>query len=594
MNKIKIFIILILGFVLTCCDDMFEPAIENIRDKSVIYDEAGFADGLLTNGYLRLPVNNYHFSEYATDDAVTNDNSNDYLLMATGQWSASFNPTEQWQALYNAILYMNIVIAEADKVNWAKDQEVAMMFNDRIKGEAYGLRGLFMYYLMQAHAGWVNGELLGIPVIIDPMDTDSELNLPRDGFNACMAQIFSDLDMAAELLPVEYDGLNINDGQVPKKYEGISVSKYNRVFGTNFRGRMSGRIAMSVKAQAALLAASPAYAAGSEYTMEHAAQCAAQVLELNNGISGIDPNGHTWYTNLDEIQSLSAGSTPPEIIWRTNTRQESTGDINNTIEKSHFPPSLQGDGRCNPTQNLVDAFPMANGYPINNSNSGFDPSNPYQNRDPRLETYIVFHGSTAGHSNSVIDIETGINSVNNELGKSTRTGYYMRKLLRQAVNLNRSNPITVTYYNARIRYTEIYLIYAEAANEAYGPDGSAPGVSYSARDVIRAIRNRANVGGGNDVYLQLVASKEDMRELIRNERRIELCFEGHRFWDLRRWKVSLEKLNEPAMGIRINDGNVSEPIVVEERQYQDYMYHGPIPLSEILKWSNLKQNDGWR
>jgi hypothetical protein len=323
-------------------------------------------------------------------------------------------------------------------------------------------------------------------------------------------------------------------------------------------------------------------------------QSEAKVLELNNGLSGIDPNGFTWYTNLDEIQSLSAGSTPPEIIWRTNTRQESAGDINNTIEKSHFPPSLQGDGRCNPTQNLVDAFPMANGYPINNTNSGFDPSTPYENRDPRLETYIVFHGSTAGHSNSLIDIEDGINSVNNELGRSTRTGYYMRKLLRQAVNLNRSNPLTVTYYNARIRYTEIYLIYAEAANEAYGPDGSAPGVSFSARDVVGAIRKRANVGGANDAYLQSVASKEEMRELIRNERRIELCFEGHRFWDLRRWKVPLDKLNEPAMGIRISNGNVSEPIVVEERQYQDYMYHGPIPLSEILKWSNLKQNDGWR
>ena len=92
-----------------------------------------------------------------------------------------------------------------------------------------------------------------------------------------------------------------------------------------------------------------------------------------------------------------------------------------------------------------------------------------------------------------------------------------------------------------------------------------------------------------DNYLNSISSKEEMRRMIRNERRIELCFEGHRFWDLRRWK---EPITVPAKGMRISGGTYT-PIDVEQRLYADYMYHAPIPYSEILKFSYLKQNKGW-
>ena len=83
-----------------------------------------------------------------------------------------------------------------------------------------------------------------------------------------------------------------------------------------------------------------------------------------------------------------------------------------------------------------------------------------------------------------------------------------------------------------------------------------------------------------------------MRELIRNERRLELCFEGFRFWDLRRWKVDMNKLNEAAKGMRI-ENNQGSVVDVETRNYSDYMYYGPIPYSEILKFNALQQNKGW-
>jgi hypothetical protein len=159
--------------------------------------------------------------------------------------------------------------------------------------------------------------------------------------------------------------------------------------------------------------------------------------------------------------------------------------------------------------------------------------------------------------------------------------------MREDVNLN---PTTLTgqkHYPVRIRYTEIFLIYAEAANEAWGPDGTGTH-SYSSRQIIAAIRNRAGITPAKDLYLPTVTTKEEMRNLIRNERRLELCFEGFRFWDLRRWK---EDLTQPAKGIKLTT-NGYEVVTVENRLYQDYMNYGPIPYNEVLR-ANLIQNKGW-
>jgi len=175
----------------------------------------------------------------------------------------------------------------------------------------------------------------------------------------------------------------------------------------------------------------------------------------------------------------------------------------------------------------------------------------------------------------------------------------LRKQLRSDINLTPNSTSTQKHYTAFIRYTEIFLAYAEAANEAWGPLGK--GVhNYSAYDVIKAIRSRAGVGVMNgDPYLEEAKNNKDkMRELIRNERRLELCFENFRFWDLRRWKVGLEQLNETAEGVEIQKVEgvgslVYLPFDAEERRYKDYMYYGPIPYSEIQKYNNLEQNAGW-
>lgn len=573
------------------CDDLFEPALENNQDITQMYTWPDFARGLLDNAFLVLPYDENPTSDVATDDAVSNDNDNNYKKMATGAWTSQNNPINQWDVRYHAIQYCNLFLENCDKVLWDYSSETLnQMHLDLYKGQAYALRGLHMFYLLRAHAGKVNGEVVGVPIHLTSEDGTSDFNLPRNSFKECIDQILADFDEALKYLPMEYGDVKT----MPAKYAGGSTAEYNRAFGSLQRGKIDGRMIAAFKAQVALFAASPAYASAGVMTWEQAAEYAAKSLNNVGGVAGVDPDGWRWYANVDFIDAFGFTDPDPlEICWRGVV----TDEKNLEKEQNNYPPSLDGKGRVNPSQNLVDAFPMANGYPITDAKSQYDAKNPYENRDPRLKTYILVNGEKIGANGSVINTAAdneGLDGIDRENGKSTKTGYYLHKLLRDDINVTTSQG--AKHFGARIRYTEIFLDYAEAANEAQGPKANVGGANYSAYDVIKALRKRAGVGGENDPYLEECAqSKDKMRELIRNERRLELCFENHRFWDLRRWNANL---TEAAKGVKITtdtDGKlVYTPIEVEARDYKDYMIYGPIPYSEVLKWSSLQQNDGWK
>lgn len=587
----KIFTVFVAALLLVGCDDLFTPAIENNKQVSDGLNDPLYAEGILANAYTRNPYSSQSFNDVATDDAVTNQTANSYLKMATGSWTSNNNPMDQWSSCKAAIHYLNLFLTMVDQVSWANTPIVNQMFCDRLKGEAYGLRAMFSFYMLQAHAGWTaDGRLLGVPIVETVEDENSDFNYPRNTFDECVQAIYDDVAMAEELLPLDYENIS-SDEQVPTKYrtEGANFSQYNIVFGDNFRSRMSGRIALAFRAKTALLAASPAFAEGSSATWSEAADYNGEILDLIGGVSGLAAQGHTWYKNAAEINDLTGGSNPPEMIWRNG--KDATAY---SLEQAQFPPSLFGSGQVNPTQNLVDAFPMANGYPISSSESGYNSQDPYANRDPRLSLYIVVNGTVMGNDSKTIDtsVDNTANrdGLNRENGYSTRTGYYLRKHLREDVYLSSTTTTGQPHYSPRIRYTEIFLNYAEAANEAWGPTGMGTH-GYSAYDVIKAIRQRAGVGTDNgDPYLESVKNDQtQMRELIRNERRLELCFEGFRFWDLRRWNLSL---NEPAKGVRISAGTY-QVFDVESRTYNDFMRFGPIPYSEVVKFDALEQNQGW-
>jgi len=568
----NILIVLVLVGMIGC---EFEPIDENRLDLEDVSNFPERVEGILLNGYTGL-VNQYSFSEGGTDDAVNNNLTNNYKRIALGELNAQFNPASRW-GNYEQVFWVNkfLKIIEAGKTQWSRDTLTNTMFEMRMKGEALALRGLHHFYVLQAHAGiGQSGQLLGIPYFTEFIESNGNFNVPRLSFEDSVQAILADFDAALNLLPTDY---GLSAGNVDPWYSNLDnfdYDKYGIVNDNFFELRISGRIVKALKARLALFAASPSFLDNQSY-YQMAATNASEILNTIGGVAGLDPNGIEFYASDVNIQSR-------ESLWRG-----SIGGNSVTFERRMFPPSVNGNGELNPTQNFVDAFPMLDGTPISSSNT-YDSQNPYADRDPRLEKYVVVNGAEFGGGTINTGVGGGNDRIDSIQGLSTTTGYYLKKLLHPDVRLNDDGTSQgKRHANVYFRYTELFLILAEAANEIDGPDHQVNGIS--ARDIIAAIRNRAGITQP-DNYLASIATKEDMRELIRNERRIELSFEGHRFWDLRRWGVNL---NETARGLFFNGTNYQEIPSVETRNYQSFATYMPIPNSEILKFSELEQNNGW-
>lgn len=557
------YIVVLLGLFIVSCEDILEPPPHNFYSKDRISKDAPFAEGLILTAYDALP-SSYNFDETATDDAVSNVTNSDFTRMAIGEWSSQFNPQSAWNSAYQQLYYLNYFLSVVDDVEWSWESDVRReLFKERFTGEARALRAWYNFELLKRHGGLsADGQALGF-VIIKPeytlgADIEPLLELPRDSYEDCVQFILDDLDQAISILPEDYS--NINDDL-----------DYNLVYGKQNKNRISGKAVKALKARFLLHVASQEF-----YNVvdkwENAANAAAVLIVNNGGIPGLSPTGVKWYTNSND----------PDIIWRKNFQQI------NSWEKENFPPSLFGNGQINPSQNLVEAFPMANGFPINHAESRYDNNNPYANRDPRLKEYILYDGNTIGKNVIHTNVEGGDDGINN-IEESTRSGYYLKKLLRENVNLNPRVNTSREHFYTYFRFTEMYLIYAEAANEAWGPDSDPNGYGFTARDVIAAIRKRAGISQPDQYLSSVATSKEELRDMIRNERRIELCFEGFRFWDIRRWNLDM---NVKAKGILISNEGFSV-IDVENRVYSPHMKFGPIPYGEVLKNANLKQNAGW-
>lgn len=567
-NLIKYIVVILVFTSITACD----PIDENRLDYDFISNDPASAEGVLLNGYSRL-IDQFTFIEAATDDAVNNQLDNSFKRMALGELNAQFNPTSRWNN-YETVLWVNkfLQIIKKGEIMWSPNEEINEMFYLRMEGEALALRGLHHFYILQAHAGrGASGELLGVPYITDFIESDGNFNTPRLSFEATVQAIMADFDAALALLPTDY---GLNQGTVDPLYAGYNFNNYQVVNGSRYNLRISGTIVKALKARLALFAASPSFLNGQGY-YNMAATDASELLNKIGGVSGLAANGLDYYKKYDENNDA-------EMIWRGTI-----GGPNAGIESRMFPPSVNGSGEINPTQNFVDAFPMKNGFPATVAN-GYDPQNPYANRDPRLAEFVVLNGSSFGGG----AINTGVGGKIDRLDSipefSTKTGYYLKKLLRPDVRLNNDGSnVSQRHYDVYFRYTELFLIFAEAANEIGGPDQQINGMS--ARDVIAAIRKRAGITQP-DNYLASISSKEGMRNLIRNERRLELSFEGHRFWDLRRWGVSL---NESVGGYFFNGSSYINLPSVENRNYPSFGTYMPIPNDEVLKFPLIEQNAGW-
>jgi len=572
--KIIASILIISGLFLISCNDFLGPDDDNHSGTARLYTDPAFAEGLLLNGYVGW-LNNYALDEVATDDAVTNVKGSSYQRMATGEWSALYNPISVWNSAYTRLYYINYFLSIMDKVDWAWDDRASRsslrdsLFKQRFTGEAKILRAWYNFELLKNHGGLATDNTpQGFIILRDVPDRTQNYNLPRNSYDECVQFILEDINEGIRLLPNVY---------ADKPASAPDYVAYNLVFGSTNRknnNRIDGRFGKALKSRVTLYTASmPFYTAPGKW--DSAAVAAGRLLTTaGGGINGVGAMSN----NIINFWRYDADA---EILFRRDYANL------NTREVANFPPSRYGNGQTNPSQNLVDAFPMANGYPIDSAASGYNATTPYVGRDPRLAAYIVFDG---GNINNVV-VHTNVEDPKdglNQLVTSTRTGYYMKKLLQPAVNLTPSVMSLARHFYTLFRYTEIFLNYAEAANEAWGPDEDPQGYGFTPRLIIAALRKKGGITG-TDPYLTGLVGKDAMREMIRNERRIMLCFEGFRFWDMRRWGLTLD---DEVKGMKI-EGGIYTVIPVEERKYQPHMKYGPIPYQETLKSNLTLQNAGW-
>lgn len=582
-------------FALNSCEDVFSPVNENLIDETYATTDPASAEGLMLNAYANV-VGQYTFTDAATDDAVHNQLANGYRRMATGELTAIYNPLNRWN-LYGNVFYVNKFLKVVDNIVWMTDPKGYSiqneLFRKRLRGEAFALRALHHSYILENFAGKDNsGTLLGIPYYTEFVEPNGNFNVARLTFEQTVAKIQADYDSAFSLLPYIYSNKasDIPAKDVPSKltYKGSNWAQdsvyymanyngaYTTVNSTKYNLRLNGKIVRALQARLKLFASSKAYLNSIDGYKE-AANYAAVVL-----------NGYTIASDGVEFYNADPDNVNPEILWRKNVT------TNSSLEENNFPPTLNGKGNINPTQNLVDAFYMKDGYPIGQSPTNvYNPQTPYANRDPRLDKFILRNEGTIGTSavinTTAADSKNGVNAVPEQ---STRTGYYLKKLLRPDVVIPASGtPVAKNHFESLFRYTELFLILAEAQNEIGGPDYKEGTSTLSAKDILRIIRKRA-MAINTDPYLDGITTQEAMRTLIQNERRLELCFEGFRFFDLRRWGLPL---NESVKGLYDNGtGTGYQLIDVEERKFNEEKHrYLPLPYNEIRKYSNLNQNAGW-
>ena len=420
--------------VLASCNDYFEPKLTNEMSYDQLLQDPGKVRGLLTYAYRAIPsaYDTYgnDFLDCSTDNALANNLTGNMnkMLAIDGYYSSVNNPLNNWEARYDDLKNVNQFIEvglDGSVLYFKADPQRDEAYRERLKGEAYFLRAWIYFDLLRRYGGVDNnGQLMGIPLITQPIDITGELNFTRNTYDECVKQIISDLDIALS-------------AGLPDAYEGDTDD-----FGTTNIGRPTTVACKALKSRVLLYAASPAFAT---VNYSEAAQAAYSVIDM---IGTTLPDVY----NVNNISSVFYNNdTNDELIIR---RGSGNNKGNNDLEKDQFPPSHYGSGKANPSQNLVDAFPMANGYPIVEATSGYNEDSMYTNRDPRFYMTVIYNNQM--FKGQVIETFEGGNNMPGAPGvtveNSTRTGYYLRKWVSSKASLvegNVVNDFITMHYSAR-------------------------------------------------------------------------------------------------------------------------------------------------
>ncbi len=560
MKTIKYIIgcLVLCGVLMTSCKKNFlsiNPT-DKVTSTSILTDTSLF-EAYVINRYLGVTLQakegdgsppgfgrgfEYALWSSVTDESIYTNNDGSWVLQQ-GQLAADNTGIAGtiWARSYRSIRECNYALSIINGLPLSAGHKTHLI------GELEFIRAFRYHDVIRNYGGVV---LMGDKVT----DLNSNLQDPslfnRATLAASIAYTSSQLDDAASKLPLDNGA-------------------------TWALGRATKGAALAVKSRLLLYAASPLYSVG---TWQDAAAAAKAVMDL--GKYSLFQGG---YSQL--FLTPDAGEIIFERLYFPNTAPHTR------LELANGPNGFNGWGGNTPLQNLVDDYEMDNGKPITDATSGYDPQNPYVNRDARFYATILYN--KAPYRNSTVDVFLPGGKDSNQ-GPSnwntSLTGYYLRKFLND--NYPIDNPWSVAGAQPWIyfRYAEILLNYAEAQNEAAGPDASV----YQA---INSVRARASVNMPPLAGL----SQSEMRSAIRYERRVELAFEEHRFYDVRRWKIATQTENVPAYGVAVtvNGGsptgfNYAQKVALTSRAFKDQEYWLPIPLSEIQASNGqLKQNPGY-
>ena len=601
MKTIKYILLAILMIpVIFACDT--EEFLEN-TNKSSLSDQTQWssetnADIFLNDIYSEIP-NKWNFNEHL--DYYTDDYNISHYYTASNwrqgicqvptsstnnEWGGTQGPTDgyTWESFFVKVRKCNTFL---QKITENQSNFSEEYFNQRVD-EARFLRAYF-YSEYFMHVG-------GLPIIKVPLDRSSmtvdELQYPRATFEETFNFIADEL------------GQIVQNGHLEIKYNN----------GDNGAGRATRGAALALKGWLELFVASPLFNSGDAYLPDSENYVHFASADPNRWAIAAATNkkfieeygGGTYYDLYENVKDLWRASNEynQEVIWDRQVVANVSG-MGGSYERRGGVTYVLGEyqtwGNYNPTQELVDEFKMANGKHINDPGSGYDPQDPYSNREQRFYDFIVFDGAEYFQNwmprpdtiYTRIDETYPNPDKTNQIDLAGKTdvgdsGYYQKKLLNPdaAPGDNASGQNYVFY-----RYAEVLLNYAEAQNEANGPDGSV-------YDAINAIRNRSNLPD-----LEQGLSREQMREIIRSERRVELCFERKRYFDNKRWALTEQNMGNPRHNMVIrnsvpsnNSGNWVYKVEQEVKYkpaFEPRMYMSPIPQNVIDQNPKIKQNPGY-
>ena len=414
-----------------------------------------------------------------------------------------------------------------DKVNYERDLQSLAWF----KAEAHVARAYYYSELAKMYGG--------VPIVESHVDDGTMI--ARSTYDQVVEYIVKEIDdYKAELAP------NWKDF-------------------TDREGRFTLGVALAVKARTLLYAASPLHNPDNDLAKWESAATAAHELITHEDLEySLDPSYGSYFVGGNPLTS-------PETIYCVRRSQS------NNMEKNNYPIATQGGkSGATPTHNLVAAYEYI-GTP--------NPADPYANRDPRLTASIVTNGST--WNGRVIDQSAG-GSDDMSNANASKTGYYLKKFLTDNLNLVQGQAAQHNW--VAYRWAEVLLNYAEAMNEAYGPDDIPVGFTMSARQALQLVRDRAST----KLPKVIATDKDSFREVVKHERRVELAFEDHRYWDLLRWKDAMDVLNKPVLGVAVTKTETGWSYEVQEvatRTFHERNYYLPFLRSEIKNSNNtLEQN----